>query len=304
MNKPLFPPPSPIDYSGHCDYPGQGDVERSPGIIDVRHGEPFVMPRPHWHAQVEVNFCATGAMHYQMTDHGMTLRAGEVALFWGGFPHCVFETDPGTQYTVMHLPLVHFFRLRLSHHVRQRLMEGASFRTAARDPGDPALFARLAAWLTSDDENRRRVALDEVLLRAERLAIEPYIALGGAGEGRASEPHGNAGDTIDRICIFVARNFREPLCADDIAAAAKVHPKYAMSLFRQSTGMTLNSYITLLRLSYAQALLADRDRSVLSVALEAGFGSLSAFQKAFRLKVGKTPSAFRKGAFVGQPLHA
>ena len=49
----------------------------------------------------------------------------------------------------------------------------------------------------------------------------------------------------------------------DIAAAADIHPKYAMSVFKKSTGMTLNEYVNLLRLSYAQALLMKEDANVL-----------------------------------------
>ena len=43
-----------------------------------------------------------------------------------------------------------------------------------------------------------------------------------------------------------------------------------MSLFKKSTGMTLNEYVNLLRLSYAQALLMQEDANVLSVAMESG----------------------------------
>jgi transcriptional regulator GlxA family with amidase domain len=68
-----------------------------------------------------------------------------------------------------------------------------------------------------------------------------------------------------------------------------------MNLFRQSTGMTLSEYINLLRLSYAQALLiSDAEANVLSVAMESGFGSLSAFNKSFRRIAGKSPSDFRR----------
>ena len=82
----------------------------------------------------------------------------------------------------------------------------------------------------------------------------------------------------------------------DIAAAADIHPKYAMSVFRKSTGMTLNEYVNLLRLSYAQALLMKDDANVLQVAMDSGFGSLSAFNDAFRKIAGMSPSDFRRGS--------
>ena len=81
----------------------------------------------------------------------------------------------------------------------------------------------------------------------------------------------------------------------DIANSAAIHPKYAMNLFRHSTGMTLSEYVNLLRLSYAQALLiSDGQVNVLTIAMESGFGSLSAFNKSFRRIAGKSPSDFRR----------
>lgn len=71
-----------------------------------------------------------------------------------------------------------------------------------------------------------------------------------------------------------------------------------MSIFKRSTGMTINEYVSLLRLSYAQALLLRDDANVLRVAMESGFGSLSAFNKSFRTIAGMSPSDFRRDAFV------
>ena len=57
-----------------------------------------------------------------------------------------------------------------------------------------------------------------------------------------------------------------------------------------------HSTISLLRLSYAQALLLREDANVLRVAMESGFGSLSAFNKSFRKIAGMSPSDFRRDA--------
>ncbi len=98
------------------------------------------------------------------------------------------------------------------------------------------------------------------------------------------------------MCDFIAENFLYEIDSVDIAAAADIHPKYAMSVFKKSTGMTLNEYVNLLRLSYAQALLMDEDVKVLRVAMDSGFGSLSAFNKSFRKLAGMSPSDFRKNS--------
>ena len=49
-----------------------------------------------------------------------------------------------------------------------------------------------------------------------------------------------------------------------------------------------------MRVSYAQALLMREDASILQVAMDSGFGSVSAFNKCFRKKAGMTPSEFKR----------
>jgi transcriptional regulator GlxA family with amidase domain len=62
-----------------------------------------------------------------------------------------------------------------------------------------------------------------------------------------------------------------------------------MNVFKKSTGMSLGEYVTLLRLSYAQALLMKEDINILQIAMDSGFGSVSAFNKCFRKQSGMTP---------------
>jgi AraC-like DNA-binding protein len=140
------------------------------------------------------------------------------------------------------------------------------------------------------------MAVDELLLRIERVRFHPYDLLPGPAHVV------NAVDGLDhhsspivvRICDFIADNFREEIDSADIASAADIHPKYAMNVFKKSTGMTLNDYVNLMRLSYAQALLMQDDGNVLQVAMDSGFGSLSAFNKSFRRIAGMSPTDFRR----------
>jgi AraC-like DNA-binding protein len=108
------------------------------------------------------------------------------------------------------------------------------------------------------------------------------------------QPQPHASRSIARICDFIAANFLQDIDSIDIARAADLHPKYAMNLFKRSTGMTLNKYVNLLRLSHAQALLMGDDVNVLQVAMDSGFGSISAFNKSFRHIAGMSPSDFRR----------
>lgn len=271
-------------------------VERLPTELQLFHASPLVMRKPHWHAQVEVNFIIKGWAHYKMSGHEVMFNEGDLALFWGGQPHYLDKSSDDLVYAGGHLPLVHFFRLRLPQGVQARLMQGATLVTSETDASDPINFARWNDYGRSGDLMKASVAVDELLLRIERIRFAQYSLLpDGCVTREAGEYDHHTSPIVVRICEFIADNFREDIDSIDIAVAADVHPKYAMTVFKKSTGMTLNDYVNLLRLSYAQALLMRDEANVLQVAMESGFGSLSAFNKSFRKIAGTSPSDFRRG---------
>jgi AraC-like DNA-binding protein len=273
-------------------------VEGWPLVLQMFHTRPLVMLQPHWHAQVEVNFIVRGNVHYRMNDHEISLSAGDTCLFWGGLPHQMDEASDDAIYAGAHLPLVHFFRLHLPADIRHRLMTGAALVTDATDRSDDHNFERWNRYARSGDPVKAQHAVNELLLRLERVRFEPYRlvpeALTGGDAAGAFDQQSSR--NVGRMCDFIAENFLYEIDSVDIAEAADIHPKYAMNVFKKSTGMTLNEYLNLLRLSYAQALLMKEDANVLRVAMESGFGSLSAFNKSFRKLAGMSPSDFRRVA--------
>ena len=276
--------------------PGASGVEALPLALLTFYAQPLVMLKPHWHAQVEVNFIVSGNVHYLMNDHEISLSSGEMCLFWGGLPHQLDDASDDVFYAGAHLPLVHFFRLHLPLDVRHRLMTGATLVTNATDHSDDHNFERWNRYVRSGDPFKAQHAVNELLLRLERVRFEPYrlIPDARAGEDITGPFDQQSSRNVGRMCDYIAENFLYDIDSVDIAAAADIHPKYAMSVFKKSTGMTLNEYMNLLRLSYAQALLMDQDVNVLRVAMDSGFGSLSAFNKSFRKLAGMSPSNFRK----------
>ncbi|PKA41863.1 helix-turn-helix domain-containing protein [Rhizobium sullae] len=275
--------------------PGASSIEGLPTTLQMFHAHPPVMVMPHWHAQVEVNYIMRGIVHYRMNDHEMTLRAGDMCLFWGGQPHQMDESSDDSLYAGAHLPLVYFFRLRLPAEISSRLMKGSTLLTSATDAADKENFSRWSRYANSGNPAKAQHAVDELLLRIERIAFEPYsMTAVGYGGTEAEQPHAQSSRSIVRMCDFIAANFMEDIDTVDIARAADLHPKYAMNVFKKSTGMTLSKYLNLLRLSRAQALLMADDANVLQVAMDSGFGSISAFNKSFRHIAGMSPSDFRR----------
>jgi AraC-like DNA-binding protein len=276
------------------------DLMGVPGSLIVAAQNSCEMPTPHWHAQVEINFIYSGGLTYRMSNHDVDLVAGDLCLFWGGQMHRATSVEPETEFVTMHLPLTHFFRLRLPAGLMHQLIGNATLVVPTTGQADRETFLRMSKYMLGGEPSRIEFAIEELLVRLNRIAFEPYRIVGRAVEDEAESSERVPHRTIIRICDYISEHFRETISSADVAASVDIHPKYAMSVFKKSTGMTLNEYITLLRLSYAQSLLLEDEMTILDVAMESGFGSLSAFSQAFRRITGYTASEFRRESNVSR----
>ena len=93
---------------------------------------------------------------------------------------------------------------------------------------------------------------------------------------------------------FVVKNYTDQITAKLISESVGLHPNYVMNLFRRTFGTSLGQYVTRLRVSHAQQLLATSNAKVVDVALSSGFNSLSRFNDAFKKACGSSPREYRE----------
>lgn len=105
---------------------------------------------------------------------------------------------------------------------------------------------------------------------------------------------------IDRTIWFIETHAGSPLGLDDLAAHAGVSRSHLSRIFPLATGHSLFGYVRARRLSLAARALADGATDILSVALDAGYGSHEAFTRAFRDQFGLTPEDLRRKGTLSQ----
>src|SRR3954469_21002556 len=98
----------------------------------------------------------------------------------------------------------------------------------------------------------------------------------------------------DKALWIIERNSSQPLTLDGIAAACGVSRSHLAHAFGTATGMPVMQYVRARRLSAAAQALAAGAHDILSLALEAGYGSHEAFTRAFRDRFQQTPESVRE----------
>ena len=100
-------------------------------------------------------------------------------------------------------------------------------------------------------------------------------------------------NAVGKAIWFIETHFSEDLTLDDIAKSAGVSRCHMVHAFSFATGRSVMSYVRGRRLTEAARSLANGAVDILTVALDAGYGSHEAFTRAFREQFGVTPEAVR-----------
>lgn len=264
------------------------DVDEAPGFR-VWRGEPYASMPFHWHDQVEINYAVGGSITYQLAGSVVRVPPGRLSLFWAGIPHSVpSRTDMECFYWI-YVPLVWMLRLGLPRAFMRSVMGGEMVVDADPLAADREMLERWADELVGADEPFRRLIVQEIEARILRFALsQPDEA-----EGGLPAPRDHPAQKVSEMARFIAHNYAESLRLRDVAQHVGLHPNYALTLFSRSYGMTVNAYLTRLRVCQAQGLLISTDWDTPRIAREVGFGSPSRFYEAFKAVSGKTPRQYR-----------
>ena len=92
---------------------------------------------------------------------------------------------------------------------------------------------------------------------------------------------------------FIADNISQELNLDVLSKKYALSSGYLSKLFKKVTGIGLNDYIMLTRITAAQKLLSQSDRRVTDVAMACGFNDSAYFSKSFKEITGVTPKKYQ-----------
>jgi len=168
----------------------------------------------------------------------------------------------------------------------------------------------IAAWLQlgpflwcpegdqADGQQRRGQCPGRSLNRREHRSILRLLGvfahqLAGEAEGLMLAQRRHETPFVEAARVYIAAHLTNDLALTKVAAAVNVSVYYFCKRFRESTGLHFTDYVNRSRVALVKERLLNPHVRVSEAAFEAGFQSLSQFNRAFRRVVGEAPSAFR-----------
>ncbi len=98
---------------------------------------------------------------------------------------------------------------------------------------------------------------------------------------------------ITRAKAYIAEHQHEEMSLRQVAGAVNTSAFYFCKMFKQATGLTFTDYLARIRIEKVKNLLLNPHKRISEAAYEAGFQSLSQFNRVFRKIAGEAPTVWR-----------
>ncbi len=106
--------------------------------------------------------------------------------------------------------------------------------------------------------------------------------------------------SITRARVLIADRHADDLSLEEVAKNVNMSAFYFCKMFKKATGMTFTDYLARVRVEKVKNLLLNPHKRISEAAFEAGFQSLSQFNRVFRRIAGEAPTVYRERLHGGR----
>lgn len=228
-----------------------------------------------FHSLIEIYMVDEGEMEMMVGGKRAILKAGELSVALSYDTH-MYRTPTASRSSVILIP-PHLCEEFVSLTKGKRIV----------DPfvRDPEVYARLKHYYR---------ALREEGVSEIRRTGYVYVVLGILAECLTFEDVSAPADTglASRILFYIAENFRSEITPSSVAKEMGYSQAYLSRYFKSCFGITMGSYLMMMRLKNALMLLREGKHEITYCAMESGFTSMRTFYRAFHEEMGCSPKEY------------
>lgn len=249
---------------------------------------------PHWHIPYEIIMPTQNGYHVRCTNQDFLLEEGDILVICPGVVHELIAPDDGER--IIFQPAMSRIPLKELEILNSILSPGILI-SPENNPLIHEKVQRLMREIV--EEYHSGLPYAESAIYGRFLEILVCI---GRNHVKQAQQHFDAKGSKQKeymekflfISNYINEHFAENLTLEEVASLAGFSKYHFTRLFKQYADTSFYKYLNQKRIAHAKNLLLDPNLSVIEVALQSGFSSLSAFTRMFRLMNNCTPTEFRK----------
>lgn len=249
---------------------------------------------PHWHIPYEVIMTTRNGYCVRCTNQEFILKEGDILIICPGVVHELIAPEEGER--IIFQPAMSRIPLK-ELEILNSIISPAILISPDTYPLIHSHIRELMQHITQEHHAQQPYA--EAAIYSHFLEILVCIGRNHAEQTRHSfEAKGTKQKEYMEKFLFISNyineHFAENLTLEEVASLAGFSKYHFTRLFKQYADTSFYKYLNQKRIAHAKNLLLDPNLSVIEVALQSGFSSLSAFTRMFRIMNNCTPTEFRK----------
>lgn len=250
----------------------------------------------HIHNSCEILFATQGVVDYSILGNRYKLEPGDILVISPMHHHVrIIKELPYDRYGLTVLPgycRSFIFDINLLRVFETPTPEEYEKRCKHIDP---VIFLQLISLLKQIyGENNPDLAMctDMQRLLIHQIAILLYRAFRYDELDDIADPFQN--ERMQKIKEYINDHYSEPITLDMLSKLFFMHPTNICKYFSKYCGFKLHRYINTVRVCQAVKLLEHTNMSMVVIAEQTGFGSISTFLKQFKEITSSSPLQYRK----------
>lgn len=240
---------------------------------------------PHWHPEVEILYVLDGAARQQVNDRFFTINPGDIVMIGMNQLHSTYSFQGnGCEILVI---MADVSSLLYDADLPENQDYSFDSRVLFKNPvasGSNAGKQLLECILGIRDELALKAITYKYAVKSLLYRILCLLARNDLLEANIYEDNSSSKFTrhmLENTFKLITDAFSEKISLKQAAEASNLSTSHFCKLFRKTTGMTFNEYLTFYRVNRAEKLL-NSDRTITEISYECGFGSLSTFYRSFK----------------------
>lgn len=222
----------------------------------------------------------SGTLQYQGEPHHLT--AGDCV-----FIDCKTAYAHETSEDLWNLKWIHFYGQNM-HNIYDKYLERGG--QACFRPVNPSALMEIWTQLyntANSTDYIRDMRINEGL----NALLTLLMAESWPSDSSAS---GTKKQSLLDIKNYLDIHYPDKITLDDLSEKFFVNKFYLTRIFKEQFGLTLNNYLLQIRITQAKHLLRFTDKTVETIGLECGLGTVHYFSRMFKKVEGMAPSDYRK----------
>ena len=269
------------------------DYKNSETQVCLYHNDENENYPPHWHTSFEIIMPLRNTYRAVLGEQEYDLREGDILIICPSMIHALFAPDSGER--IIFQPGLS----RISINELNLLISMLSPACLITPEENPASIDRLRSLLREiESEYFSGSSYSEVSIFSKFL--EMMVLVGREHQLFARQAPSPVGtrqrEYVEKFLLitkYINEHFAEDLTLEEVASLAGFSKYHFSRLFKMYTGSSFYKFLNQKRIDHAKSLLADPSLTVLEIATQSGFASLSAFLRMFKQMNQRTPTEFR-----------